>query len=93
MKMDVKEATKIYGLNPETIGIRHRAWGIVQEIEDEENVAGAEIGDLVVRARDGNIPDPTAFRAPNYRGTAQNGFDGTYRYYYFSPLKEKEAGE
>ena len=80
-----------YGFDPETIGLRHRGWFIVEVIEDEENQAGAEIGDLAVRTRDGgyNAPDPAAFRKANYRGTACDGFDMTYRYYYYKPLVEK----
>jgi hypothetical protein len=83
------EVEKKYGLDPKTVGLRFRAWFIVKEIEWEEETAGAEIGDLAVRARDGgyNEPDMSVGRYPNYRGTSCDGFDETYRYYYFAPLK------
>jgi len=90
--MTDREIVKKFGFNPVSIGLRHRASFIVDKIEDDEELAGAKLGDLGVRARDGgsNPPDPAAFRKPNYRGTSTDGFDCTYRYYYFKPLQEKE---
>ncbi|MBE3589980.1 MAG: hypothetical protein IMW98_08540 [Firmicutes bacterium] len=89
----VEEVMARYGVDPRSIGLRHRGWWIVTEIEDEEEQAGAKIGDLCVKARDGgcNAPDPAAFRAPSFRGTACDSFDETYRYYYFAPLEEATA--
>jgi len=81
-----------FGLDPENIGLRHRGYWIVKEIEDEEENAGAEIGDLCIKARDGgyNSIDNNAFNYSNFRGTTQDFFDSTYRYYYYKPLGSKK---
>ena len=82
-----------FGFDPESVGIRHRGFWIVCKIEDEESEACAQIGDLCVKARDGggNPPDCTASRFPNYRGTSCDGFDCTYRYYFYAPLTPAAA--
>lgn len=85
-------AVQVFGVDPETIGLRYRGWWILDEIEDEESAGNAQIGFLAVRARDGggNSVDMDALKLPNCVGTAQDTFDCTYRYYYFSPLAGKE---
>ncbi|HEY8341535.1 MAG TPA: hypothetical protein VIK75_00795 [Calditerricola sp.] len=84
--MTREEAKARFGFDPEEIGVRHRGWWIVERIEDEEQYAGAQIGDLCVKTRDGEYLDDEALKKPNYRGVAWDTFDPTYVYYYFSPL-------
>jgi len=84
-----REAIKRYGVDPTTVGLRHRSFWVVGEIRDEEKSAGAQIGDLCVWARDGgyNTPDMSAGKHDNYVGTSCCDDDITHRYYYF---REKE---
>lgn len=83
------EAVVVFGFDPETIGIRYRAWFIVAEIEQEELHGNAKVGYLAVRARDGggNEIDVEALKLSNFVGTAEDSFDCTYRYYYYRPLE------
>ena len=89
--METSDVNRIYGFDPMDIGLRHRYWWIVEVLDEEDRIAGAKVGDLCVKARDGasNPPDPNAFKKPNYRGTVQDEFDCTYRYYYFAPLVDE----
>lgn len=82
---EIKDMIKIYGINPKKIGKRNRCWAIVDKIEEEEEYAGAKIGDLRIRTRDGgyNPIDDKALRIKNFVGTANDSFDCTYRYYYY----------
>lgn len=86
------EIVERFGFDPRQVGRRFRGWFVVEEVGSEEALAGAEVGDLGVRARDGaaNPPDVRAGARRNYVGTAEDGFDRTYRYYYFHPLEEVE---
>lgn len=92
--MELEEAAKIFGVNPEHIGLRFRAWWIVDEQDAKEFNEDfylsepVEIGYLGVRARDGsaNPSDSSAFRLPNFVTTCEDDFDNTYRYYFFKPL-------
>ena len=86
--MEKENAIETFGFDPEQVGLRNRGWWIVDGIGEREETAGAQVGDLCVYTRDGasNPPDPEAFRKENYRGTAQDDFDCTFRYYYFKPL-------
>ena len=83
--MDVEEVKKVFSVDPRTIGLRHRGWWIIEKVEDEEERGHAQVGDLCVKARDGasNEMDIDAFRVGNCVGTAEDGFDSTYRYYYY----------
>lgn len=79
-----------FGFDPRSIGNRYRThWIIVEPDEDDESV-GAEVGYLCVRARDGasNSMDYDAIRMPNFLATQEDGFDRTYRYYWFKPLEQ-----
>ena len=82
-----EKAIEQYGIDPTQIGNRHRGFWIIDEIESEELNGGANIGDLCVKARDGasNPVDMEALKIPNCIGTSEDGFDRTYRYYYFTP--------
>ena len=82
---DIKDIIKIYGVNPEKVGKRNRGWAVVDEIEEEEENAGAKIGDLRIRTRDGgyNPIDVEALKIENFVGTSNDCFDCTYRYYYY----------
>ena len=97
--MERKEVVERFGLQPEDCGNRFRGWWIVHEVESEEEVGGASVGDLCVKTRDGgsNPIDPDACRYPNFVGTSEDGFDRTYRYYYYRPLNTQphpqEGGE
>lgn len=77
-----------YGVNPESIGLRHRGWWIVDDVDIEEEQAGAQLGDLCVKARDGasNPLDTDALKAGRFVGTSQSAFDTTYRFYFFRKL-------
>ena len=89
-KVTQQEAVKRFGLDPESVGLRHRGWWVVEKIEEEEEWGHASVGDLCVKARDGgsNEPDMSVGRYENYRGSSCDGFDCTYRYYYFAPLAD-----
>ena len=65
--MNKQEIIKKFGVDPDAIGNRPRGWWIVTEIDDEEEFAGAKIGDLCVKTRDGgsNPIDPKAFKVGN----------------------------
>jgi len=91
--MDKEDVIKKFGVNPDAIGNRPRGWGIVDEIEYEERRAGAEIGDLCVKTRDGasNPIDPEAFKVGNCIGSMEDGFDSTYRYYYYRSINGEGA--
>lgn len=88
-KMTVDEVKRVYGVNPESIGNRPRGWWILTEIEDEEEQGNAQTGDLCVKTRDGgsNPIDPDAFKQGNCVGSSCDGFDCTYRYYYYRALE------
>lgn len=92
MPISLDQVRGQFGLDPETIGLRHRGWWIVAEVEDEEKQGNAKVGYLCVIARDGggNPVDVEAFRHPNCVGSATDGFDYTFRYYYFRPLGERK---
>ena len=87
-----------FGVDPERVGRRYRGWWIVDHVDEEEDEGNAEIGYLCVKTRDGggNPVDPEAFRVGDCVGSACDGFDCTYRYYYYRPLpvpeQEKEHG-
>ena len=94
--MTEQDAEKKYGLNPLNIGNRYRGYWIVETIEEEEMLGGAMLGDLCVKTRDGggNPMDAESCKYNNFRGTAQDGFDYTYRYYYYAPLGDStDRGE
>ena len=81
----IKDIIKIYGVNPKKIGKRNRGWWVVDKIEEEENNACAEIGDLCIKTRDGNCDpiDTKALKIKNFVGTSNGSFDCTYLYYYY----------
>ena len=86
--MTKKEVIKKFGVNPETVGNRPRGWWIVENIENEEEYVGAQLGDLCIKTRDGapNSIDSDAFKVGNYIGSEEDGFDSTYRYYYYRAI-------
>lgn len=86
--MDKKEIFKNFGIDPETIGHRYRGYWILDKIEEEEEYGNAQIGFLCVKTRDGgsNPIDVDSIKIPNCVGTSEDGFDCTYRYYYFKPI-------
>lgn len=85
MTMTKEEVIAAFGVDPDTVGLRPRGWWILDKIDDEEEYGNAQIGDLCVKTRDGgsNPIDPIAFTVGNYVGSSQDGFDCTYRYYYY----------
>lgn len=89
--MTKEEAIEVFGFDPTTVGYRHRGWWVVEEVEFEEECGNAQVGDLCVKARDGgsNPIDPNAFRVGNCVGSSTDGFDSTYRYYYYRPLSAR----
>jgi hypothetical protein len=86
--MTISEVIQRFGFIPGVKGNRFRSWWIVEEIGSEESQGNAEIGFLCIKSRDGggNPIDMDAMQTPNCVGTAEDGFDPTYRYYYFKPL-------
>ena len=91
--MTKEEIIAAFGVDPEKVGRRPRGWFIVEQIDDEEEIAGAQVGDLCVKTRDGgsNPIDPDAFRVGNCVGSAEDGFDCTYRYYYYRALNAEPS--
>ena len=84
----VEDIKARFGVDPDNIGNRPRGWWIVDEIDTEEENGNARAGDLCVKTRDGgsNPIDPGAFRVGNCVGSSCDGFDETYRYYYYRAL-------
>ena len=82
----------LFGFHPTQIGLRHRAWWVVDAPDDDDVAVGAGSGYLCVRARDGgsNDIDTEALRRENFHNTKEDDFDRTYRYYWFKPLAEKQ---
>lgn len=85
-----EEYHALFGFYPTSIGLRPRSYWTLDEtnIDDDDRAAGAFPGCLCVKTRDGesNDMDLEALRLPNFVGTTQDAFDGTYRYYYYRPL-------
>jgi hypothetical protein len=83
--MTKEEAIAAFGVDPESVGNRPRGWWIVEKIEEEEEQGNAQVGDLCVKTRDGasNPIDPNAFKVGNCVGSSEDGFDCTYRYYFY----------
>lgn len=88
-------AIQDFGFNPTDIGLRHRSWWVLEELDYDDEMAGAEIGWLCVRARDGasNPVDWGAARYPNFANATEDGFDCTYRHYYFKPLQTQDQSD
>ena len=86
----IEKIKKEFGFNPTEVGNRHRGFWIIEEVEYEEAMGGAKKGDLCIKSRDGgsNPPDCNAGSYGNYIGTTEDGFDITYRYYYYRVLEE-----
>lgn len=91
--MDRDEVIEKFGINPDATGNRPRGWWIVDEIDDEESSGNAQKGYLCIKTRDGgsNPICMDALQKPNCVGSSEDGFDSTYRYYYYKPLSA--AGE
>jgi hypothetical protein len=95
--MDKAEVIKKFGVDPDCIGNRPRGWWVIEteeQIESEEEYGNAKVGDLVVKTRDGgsNPIDPDAFRMGNCVGSSEDGFDCTYRYYYYRAVEQDQLG-
>lgn len=88
MSITKEEVIAKYGVDPNSVGHRPRGWWIVAEVDSEEEQGNAQVGDLCVKTRDGgsNPIDPEAFRVGRCVGSSQDGFDVTYRYYYYRAL-------
>ena len=88
--MDKEEIIKKYGVDPDIVGNRPRSYWIVSKVEHEEECGNAVIGDLCVQTRDGgsNPIDPEAFKMGNCVGSSEDGFDCTYRYYYYRAIND-----
>ncbi len=86
--MDKNEVIERFGVDPDNIGNRPRGWWIVAKVEEEEESGNAQVGDLCVKTRDGggNPIDPDAFKVGNCVGSSEDGYDSTYRYYYYRAL-------
>ena len=95
-KMTREAVIEAFGVDPETVGNRHRCWWIVDRVvEYEEWCAGAKIGDLCVKTRDGasNPIDTSAFQKGRYVGSSEDGFDPTYRYYYYRATEKAQPAQ
>jgi len=81
-----------FGVSVNEVGNRPRGWWIVELIEDEEKAAGAKVGDLCVRTRDGtsNPIDVAAFKVGNCIGSVEDSFDNTFRHYYYRELVKEQ---
>ena len=91
--MTKDEVLAKFGVDPDVIGNRPRGWWIVDTVDSEEEYANARVGDLCVKTRDGasNPIDPLAFRVGNCVGSSEDGFDCTYRYYYYRELESPQS--
>jgi len=89
---EIQDIIDKFGVNPNSVGNRPRSFWIIDKIEDEEEYGNAQIGDLCVKTRDGasNPIDPEAFKIGNCVGSSEDGFDCTYRYYYYKALDKAE---
>lgn len=87
-EMTLEQAETVFGFKPTGIGMRHRGWWVIDQPDEDDLDAGAQAGDLIVRARDGgsNPIDMDALKHENAINTVEDGFDCTYRYYYYRPL-------
>lgn len=94
-KMTREAVIEAFGVDPETVGNRHRCWWILKELEAEDQYTGAEIGDLCVKTRDGasNPIDTSAFQKGRYVGSSEDGFDPTYRYYYYRATEKAQPAQ
>lgn len=83
-----------FGVDPTAVGNRPRGWWVVDDVGAEEEQAGAQVGYLCVKTRDGgsNPVCAASLKIPNCIGSAQDSFDCTYRYYYFSPRELLSVG-
>lgn len=90
--MTREEVIEKYGVDPQLIGLRNRGWWILEELDEADIRAGAQKGDLGVKARDGssNPTDMDALKKENCVGTSEDDFDCTYRYYYFRKISHKK---
>jgi len=93
-----KEAEAIkasHGIDPQTIGLRPRGFWVLTELDYMDKAAGASLGDLCIKARDGggNQMDPDASKSIGYVGTIEDDFDCTYRYYYYRPVRAVSASD
>ena len=86
--MNKEEIVKKFGFDPEEVGLRHRSYWIIEELDEDDKAIGANVGDLCIRARDGgdNPQDYSAEEYGDYIGSSE-GWDITYRYYYYRPIK------
>lgn len=86
--MEKQEIIKTFGVDPDQIGNRPRGYWVVEKVEDEEASVNAKIGDLCVKTRDGgsNPIDTEALKKENCVGSSTDGFDCTYRYYYYKAI-------
>jgi hypothetical protein len=86
--MTKEEVIAAFGVDPDNTGNRPRGWWIIEKPDYEDERAGAAAGDLCVKTRDGasNPIDPDAFKVGNCIGSSEDGFDCTYRYYYYRRL-------
>jgi len=94
-KPTIEEVTACYGVDPTSIGLRHRGWWIISEVNVDEEAAGVEVGDLCVCARDGggNPIDIEALKEGNCITSIEDYLDPTYRYYYYRRLKSTSKNE
>lgn len=85
MTDEAHQIIAIFGFDPETIGLRHRGFWIIEKPDEDDQSVGAKTGDLCVKARDGasNPIDAGAFKVGECIGSVQDSFDCTYRYYYY----------
>lgn len=82
--MTEEEINEAWGFKPSEVGSRHRGYWIIDEVELEEEEAGARIGDLCVQTRDGSSDiDCEAMKIKGFVGMAEGDGDRTFRYYYF----------
>lgn len=83
------EVANAFGFNPDTIGNRNRGWWIVDEPDEAEKHHGIEKGFLCVRTRDGgaNPICTESIKLGDCVTTVEDDFDGTYRYYYYRPIR------
>ena len=95
----IERATRRYGIDPETIGINHDSWWIVETPDWTEKAMGVRKGDLAVGANDRDCGkflhciDPFISTCPTWRCLLySHPSDDTSKHliYYFKPTASIE---
>ncbi len=87
--LSLADVTRIFGVDPRTVGVNHLGWFIVKEIGQNENCVGAKKGYLCVQSQDKTLNhwDTSVSARSNFIGNTNDLFDHENLNYYFRPLE------